>query len=143
MGVEAGGDGHQAGPVIARDRHDDVLDQRREHLVPAPGGHRHVEGEPRAIGLALVAGLARPRIERPLMDARVEHLGRGGEDRLRAVAVVDVPVEHEDAPRAARLDRVRRRDRDVVEKAETHRSVAARRGGRGAQSADGELILAP
>ena len=73
--------------------------------------------------------VARPGIERPLVDARVEDVGRGREDRLGPVAVVDVPVEDQDPLGAACSDRVRGRDRDVVEEAEAHRPRRARRGG--------------
>ncbi len=47
---------------------------------------------------------------------------RGVEDLGRAVAVVDVPVEHEHAAEAHFGDRRGGRDGDVVEQAEAHRA---------------------
>jgi hypothetical protein len=58
-----------------------------------------------------------------LVDACVDHLVRGLEDLLGAVAVVYVPVEDQDALGAGGK-RVSGRDGDVVEQAEAHRPVA-------------------
>ena len=60
-----------------------------------------------------------------LVDAREQHLVRRAEDVVRPVAVVDVPVEDEDAADAEGVERVTSRDRDVVEEAEPRRGVAA------------------
>ena len=124
MGVIAGRDQDQAGLERACDRGDDVLDQRHELPAAGPRGHRKVDGEPLAFALAGVLGRAGARIPRPLVDAGVENVAGGGEDRLRAVAVVDVPIEDQDALGSAGIDRVPRRDRGVVEEAEAHCPVA-------------------
>ena len=67
------------------------------------------------------AGIERPLVQRDVEDARVVP-----EDVLRAVAVVDVPVE--DRHPLEPMLRLRRagRDRDVVEQAEAHRPVGRR-----------------
>jgi hypothetical protein len=57
------------------------------------------------------------------VDRDVEHVRVVPEDRLRAVAVVGVPVDDRDARRAEPLQRVSRGDRNVVEEAEAHRAV--------------------
>ena len=77
------------------------------------------------------------------MDARVEDVGRVGEDRLGAVAVVDVPVEDQHPLGAAAVERVRGGDRDVVEQAEAHRPVGARRGGPGGRRAQKAACASP
>ena len=69
-------------------------------------------------------GVAGARVQRRLVDADVEHLVGVGEDLLRPVAVVHVPVEDQHPLRAALGDRVRGGHRDVVEQAEAHRPVA-------------------
>ena len=55
------------------------------------------------------------------MDRDVQDVGARGEDVVRAVAVVDVPVEDQHALEPAEPDRMLRGDRDVVEQAEPHR----------------------
>ena len=124
MRVVAGRDRDQPRLVGARDRRDDVLDERQELLAPGARRDRQVDGVALALALAGVLGGAGAGIERPLVDARVEHVGRGGEDLLGAVAVVDVPVEDQHPLGAARGDRVPGGDGDVVEQAEAHRAVA-------------------
>ena len=61
-----------------------------------------------------------------LVDARVENVATAAERLGGAVAVVHVPVEHEDALGAEVADRERGRDCDVVEQAEPHRPVGFR-----------------
>ena len=48
------------------------------------------------------------------------------DERLRAVAVVHIPIDDEHAIRAMRQARVVRRERDVAENAEAHRRIADR-----------------
>ena len=57
------------------------------------------------------------------MDAREQHIGAPAKSLRGAVAVVNVPVEDEDAPRAQLADRQLGGDRDVVEEAEAHRAL--------------------
>jgi hypothetical protein len=76
------------------------------------------------------------------VDAGVEHLVGLGEDRLGAVAVVDIPVEHEHSLGPTGLDRVSGGDGDVVEQAEAHRTCRLRVVARWAQRAEREPVLA-
>ena len=55
------------------------------------------------------------------MDRDEQHLAALVEDEVGPVAVVDVPVEDQDALGGVLAQRVRRRDGDVVEEAEAHR----------------------
>ena len=48
------------------------------------------------------------------------------DERLRAVAVMNVPVDDQHSSRPVLLPRVVRRERNVAEKAEAHRAVAQR-----------------
>ena len=95
MGVVAGRDHDQPRRVRARDRRHHVLDEGEELLAAGPGRHRQVDRVALPLPVARVLGRPGARIERPLVDAGVEHVAVGGEDRLGAVAVVDVPVEHQ------------------------------------------------
>jgi hypothetical protein len=80
-------------------------------------GQRQVEGEPLALARAALVGMAEEIGE---LDHRVgvhvdhQHVGALVEDRLRAVAVVVVDVEHRHPPRAPRAQRLRRH-RGVVD----------------------------
>ena len=55
------------------------------------------------------------------MRRHVEHVGIVLEEMLRAVAVMQVPVDDDDAT-DARAAEMRGRDRDVVEETEAHRA---------------------
>ena len=99
MGVVAGRDQDQVGPVLAPDGHHDVLDQRQERRLAGARRHRHVDRVALAVALAHVVERARAGPERPLVDAHEQHLARVVEERVRAVAVVHVPVH---APSRAR-----------------------------------------
>ena len=96
----------------------------RNSSLPEPAGTGQVDREAAARAVADLAGRAGAWVERALVDAGVEDVPGGGEDLLGPVAVVDVPVEDQDALGAARGDRVRRGDGDVVEQAEAHRARA-------------------
>src|SRR5664279_2314500 len=64
------------------------------------------------------------RIQRMLEDAHHEDALVAGDDVFGAVAVVHVEVDDGDALQAAYVERVARRDADVVEEAKAHRLVA-------------------
>ena len=89
-------------------------------------GLRAVTGIKRCIDdIVVLAGFrdrAGSRIERCLMRRAIEHAGIAPEDVLRAVAVVDIPIEDRDAPGAVPLLRMTRGNRRVVEEAEAHGS---------------------
>src|SRR5690606_40068470 len=59
----------------SHDRRDDVGQERQEDVLPRSGRNRHVDRVALALALALEAGGAGARIERPLVDARVEDVG--------------------------------------------------------------------
>ena len=113
----------------------------RNSSDPLPGGTGQVDRVALPRPAAEVGRRAGPGIQRALVDARVEDLRGAVEDRLGAVAVVDVPVEDQDPLGAALGDRVGRRDGDVVEQAEAHRPVALGVVARRPQAAEGEAAL--
>ena len=82
----------------------------------APGGSGKLMVRPGAPGATGLGGAARPRVRRPLMRRHVEDPRVVPEDVLRAVAVMDVPVDDEHA--FSLVHERRRRDGDVVEQAE-------------------------
>ncbi len=77
---------------------------------PEPGGSGTLMLAPNAGTIPAFAELTRPpREPAVLMDRDREHIAVGVERGLRAVAVVDVPVDDRDPPDAVRGDRVHRR----------------------------------
>src|SRR5207245_1687398 len=85
-------------------------------------GLRPIAAGPRDRSVPREAGRgARSRIERPLVDAEIKNRWVLLEGVLRAVAVVDVPVDDQDALAPALGLEPPREDRDVVEQAETER----------------------
>src|SRR4051794_32108983 len=62
------------------------------------------------------------RVERRLVDRDEQHVAARLEDVVRAIAVVDVPVEDRDALDTVSVPRVLRGDRHVVKEAEAHRT---------------------
>ena len=98
-----------------------VLERVEVLLVARAGGHRDVQGRVPLLRRPAASGIERPLVERAEEDAVVVP-----EDRLRAVAVVDVEVDDRDALEAELALRRARRDRDVVEQAEAHRPVGQR-----------------
>ena len=108
----------------------------RKPWLPVPAGERDVDHVRRRVVGAAV------RIERVLEGAHHQHALVVGEDVLGAVAVVHVEVDDRDALEAVRLERVHRRDGDVVEDAEAHRPRARRVMPRRAHAAERALRLA-
>ena len=101
----------------------DVLTAAARDLAPhdiarRSGREWKVERQHRGVRPADLAGPSGARIEGVLMGRDVQHVGIVPEDRLRAVAVMHVPVhdEHPLAPSRAR----RGRHGDVVQQAEAH-----------------------
>ena len=121
--------------AIGRDHR---LDEGQELVGARARRHREVDGVALAVAVAEIRRGPRARIERALVDARVEDPGGAVEDRLGAVAMVDVPVDHQDALDAALLESVRGGHRDVVEQAEAHRSVSLGVVSRRPQATEGE-----
>src|SRR5581483_1725763 len=90
-------------------------------------GHRDVDVEALADASSpLRERAAVARVQAVLVDRYEQNRRVFVEDRLRPVAVVDVPVDDGDLLETVVLLRVTRRDRDVVEEAEAHREVRRR-----------------
>ena len=119
--VEAGGDEQQVGLERAHRRLDHLGERAQVLVVAGAGRQRHVER--RLVARPRPAGA---RIERPLVQRDEEDGVVAAEDRLGAVAVVDVEVDDRDALEPELGLRVARRDGDVVEEAEAHRPVGER-----------------
>ena len=105
-------------PRAARRRRSLARQRRRQRHVP------HVAVRPAIVGRA-GARIPRPLVHRDEPDARVVL-----DQRLRAVAVMHVPVDDQHAIELLHPARVVRRDGDVAEQAESHRRVAQGRDGR-------------
>ena len=123
--VEAGRDEQQVGlEADAPPARPISSNARRYSSSPEPAGSGTLTRR-----LVPLVRPARARIERPLVDRHVEDGRVVAEDVLRAVAVVDVPVDDRHALEPELGLRRARRDRDVVEEAEPHRAVGRARGG--------------
>ena len=90
-----------------------------------------------------LAGRAGAGIERHLVGRAIEHGRVGPEDRLRAVAVMDVEIHDGDAVGAMRGLGVAGGDGDIVEEAEAHRAAWARHGGRAGATATKAFRASP
>src|SRR5439155_5211131 len=64
------------------------------------------------------------RVPGPLVHGDEVHAGLALDERLRAVAMVHVPVDDENALETVLDTRVVRRDGDVADEAEAHRAIA-------------------
>ena len=123
--VEAARDDDQLGPETLQRRQHDSLERVAIRIVAAAREQRHVQVRADACAFAAVVGAAVAGREAAILVQRNRQRVRiVVVDRLRAVAVVHVPVDHRDA-----LDAVFRtggldRDRDVRQQAEAHRAIA-------------------
>ncbi len=124
VGVEATGDHDQLRAEALQRRQHDALHGLHVGVVTAAGKQRHVEVEATTAILADVFGAAVARREAAvLVQGNAQHVVAPVVDRLGAVAVVHVPVQHRDP-----LDAVARFGRldghgDVGEETEAHRLV--------------------
>ena len=123
--VLAGGDEEGLRRELPDDRLEDDVEQAGVVAVHGARRERHVDGEALPRSLAALGEEAAAGVVRPLVRRAEEHPGLGVERGLRAVAVVDVPVEDGDAL-VPLLQEPRRGDGDVVEEAEAHRPVRGR-----------------
>src|SRR4051812_6605492 len=73
-----------------------------------------------------ILGGAGARIPRPLVHRHEMDVALALDERLRAVAMVDVPIHDQHALDAMPLTRVVRADPDVAEETEPHRAIAER-----------------
>jgi hypothetical protein len=130
VAVEAGGDEDEVRRELARDREDDLVERACELGIAEAGGERQVERPAGAGAGADLGDRAGPGIDAVLVRRHVEDARVVLEEMLRAVAVMQVPVDDADAADTRRAQR-RRGDGNVVEEAETHRArvlgVMARR----------------
>ena len=119
--VEAGRHQDQVG----REAGDRRLDRVAEHacvlLVSGPGRKGDVQRR-----RPLVERTAAARVERPLVQRDEEDALVVLQDRLRAVAVVHVPVDDRHSPRVAVVQQPPRGHGDVAEEAEAHCPLAER-----------------
>ena len=140
MGVEAGGDDEELRLELA-ERFREFRPESLDHcFVTASRGERHVQV--RAFARALAGDFrraARPRVERVLVGGEKEHAGILQEDRLRAIAVVHVPIDDHYALKLVLFLRVAGGDGGVREKTETLRPVRHRMMSRRAQRREGVL----
>ena len=125
IAIEAGGDEDEVGGELSTDRQHHLGEGTHVLAIAEPGRERQVERPPGSGTLAYLLGGAGARIERVLMGRDVEHVRIALEEMLRAVAVMQVPVDDHHAPEAAAPE-PRGGDGDVVEEAEAHRAIALR-----------------
>ena len=120
--VEAGRDEHELGLEARTAGSTRRSKARRYSSSPDAGRQRHVQRR-----LVCSSRPARARVERPLVQRDEEHASSSAEDRLRAVAVVDVPVDDRD-PRRARAPPARSAPRPptLLNEAEAHRALGER-----------------
>jgi len=123
--VVSGRHEHDVGLEPLEEREHDPPERQAVALRPGPGRQRQVRGPAPTRAGADLAGRARARIERPLMERDQEDARIALERVLRPVAVVDVPVDDRDSPGAGGARRASR-DRDVVQHAEPHRALGRR-----------------
>ena len=123
IAVEARGDENEVGCELPADRHHDLVEGVRVFGVAEARGKRQVHGASRRRTLPHLLGRARARVVRVLVRGDVQHVGVRLEDVLRAVAVVQVPVDDGDPANTAGPQECGRH-RHVVEEAEAHRAVA-------------------
>src|SRR6202021_1994949 len=88
-----------------------------------------------------LSGAAAARIERPLMGRDEQDVGVVPEDRLRAVAVVDVPVD--DGYSLAATAKGRGHHGHVVQETETHRVIAQRVVARWSHRDESDCVIVP
>ena len=121
--VEAGRDEHQVGHETFARRVDASLQSVDIIRGRERGPHWDV---PDALVGTAVAGGACSGVPRPLVHRHESDVGLTLDQRLGAVTVMHVPVYDEDALEAVRPPRVMRRDCDVAEQTEPHRTVSDR-----------------
>ena len=122
VGVVTGRDQHQLRLERLRQRDGDMVNERAEKPIVRTRGHREVDGEAAALRRPNVARRSGPRIQRRLVDRDEQHAIGVMEDVVGPVPVVHVPVDDHHPLEAAGIERMPRRERDVVEQAEPHRA---------------------
>jgi hypothetical protein len=130
MTIEASRYKHEIGRESACRWNDQLIESAEILPVAEVRRQRHIERVTRTRARAHLADGAGARIMRILMYRDVHHLRRFVKDLLRAVAVMDIPVDYQDTVEAVIHEPVRA-DRNIVEQAKAHRvrrtGVMARR----------------
>jgi propanol-preferring alcohol dehydrogenase len=140
--IEACRHEHQLGRVGAGGGQHHAVEQRQPQLLACAGRHGQVDVVALARPRAAVVQAAAAGIQRALVQAHEQHVAARTEDLCGAVAVVDVPVDHEHAADAVLGDRRGGADGDVVEQAEAHRARALGVVAGGSHAAEGDRRLA-
>ena len=107
MGVEAARHEHPVGRVARRQRCDELVDRAEVEVAGCTGGKRHVARRADAVVDPDLVEATRPGIQRPFVERHVRDARIVVEDLLRAVAVVRVVVDDQDAITAVREQRPR------------------------------------
>jgi len=114
MRVETGRDEDHFRPEFVESRHPQVAHDAPELFAVGTSGERYVEHVGRrTLGAAI-------GIEGVLKGAHHEHAWIGPEAVFSPIAVMHIEVDHGHARQLVGFQRMRRSDRDIVEKTETH-----------------------
>ena len=126
MGIEAGRKQDRVGAIVIDDPHDVILDRAQVSRVAGAFRKGNVLRESAAFVEADLVRRAGPWIERVAMHRRVVHIVAIFEQMLRAIAVMHIEVEDEDAIDSVLLAQPVGNASDGVEKTEAHRLDALR-----------------
>lgn len=118
--VESGGDEDELGAEFFHGGDELFLEAGEDFCAPGEGGERAIEGGPLPRAGASLIGAASARVPRSLVGAEEEDGAVFVEDVLGAVAVVDVPIDDEDAIEAVTALGVAGGDGDVIKDAKAH-----------------------
>ena len=110
MGVESSRDQHPGGRERLDHGRDDLVEGGQRHVAGGAGGSGKFTVSPDVLDTAGLVGPAGAGVRGELVGRHEQHARVVPEHVLRAVAVVDVPVDDEH-PLAARRERGRRRSR--------------------------------
>ena len=124
MGVKAGGDQHELGLKLPTNGIDHFFKERHNGGISPAGAERQVDGIALAAALAGFFGGPRAGVVRVLMGRYVQHARVIVETVLGAVAVVQVPVHHQNPAQPKAFPQILRPNRNAVEEAKTHGPVA-------------------
>ncbi|MCI0363184.1 MAG: hypothetical protein L0219_04835 [Phycisphaerales bacterium] len=120
VGVEAGGDEHELGFVGVGDGDQETLIEMEVGGVVEAGWERRIDGEAFAGAVADLVEVAGVGEEAVLVGTEEENISAVIEGVLGAVAVMDIPVDDEDALKVVVSDGMRGGDGDVVEETKAH-----------------------
>src|SRR5690606_946534 len=93
MRIESCRDEHQLGPKRLGDRPQDLRECETQIGIGRPGGEGHVDGSTYALATTLMMERPRPRIEGELMRGEKQDIRVRGKDRLRAIAMMHIPID--------------------------------------------------